>query len=305
VSTPGASPDASAPSRGLLVIVATPIGNLGDLSPRARQTLQGADLVCCEDTRRTRALLTHAGIRGKRLRSVHAGNEAARLDEVVSRLSSGATVALVSDAGTPIVSDPGARLVRAALDSGATVSAVPGPSAALTALVVSGLPSARFCVEGFLTRRGAERRRRLAALAVEGRTTVIFEAPGRLAATLAELAEVCGGPREVVVARELTKLHEEVWRGTLAEAAEEFAAREVRGEIVVVLGPAAAAAPAGDAQVVAALHRQRGRGASWRDATVAVAAELGLPRRVVYDRAIELRGRRPPGTDEPTGGMPG
>ena len=300
----GAPPDAPVPPPGLLVLVSTPIGNLGDLSPRARQTLQGADLVCCEDTRRTRALLTYAGIRGKRLLSLHARNEGARVDEVVSRLSAGAVVALVSDAGTPVVSDPGARLVRAALDGGATVSAVPGPSAALTAVVVSGLPSARFCVEGFLARRGAERRRRLASLAVEERTSVIFEAPGRLAATLAELVEACGGSRAVVVARELTKRHEEVWRGSLAEAAEAFAAREVRGEVVVVLGPAPAAAPADDAQVAAALGRHRGTGASWRDATEAVAAELGLPRRLVYDRAIELRGARSAETDE-TGGMPG
>jgi 16S rRNA (cytidine1402-2'-O)-methyltransferase len=284
-----APPDASAVAGGRLVIVATPIGNLGDLSPRAVEALRQADLVCCEDTRRTRGLLTHAGITGQRLLSLHDRNEAARLPELLALLASGKTVAVVSDAGTPTVSDPGARLVAGAVAAGAEVTAVPGPSAALMALVVSGLPTDRFCFEGFLARRGPDRRRCLEALATEERTTLIHEAPGRLAATLADLVAACGPDRAVAVARELTKLHEEVWRGSLAQAAEEFAAREVRGEVVVVLGGAAPAPPANEADLVAALRCQVDGGASWRDATATVAAELGASRRQVYELALVLR----------------
>jgi 16S rRNA (cytidine1402-2'-O)-methyltransferase len=288
--TRGEAPAEQSPTGGgRLVMVATPIGNLGDLSPRAVEALRHADIVCCEDTRRTRGLLTHAGITGRRLVSLHDRNEAARIPEVLARLAQGRTVAVVSDAGTPTVSDPGARLVAAAVAAGIEVTAVPGPSAAVTALVVSGLDSDRFCFEGFLARRGTERRQRLEPLATEERTTVIYEAPGRLAATLADLAGVCGGDRAVVVARELTKLHEEVWRGTLHQAAEEFAAREVRGEVVVVLAGAAAPAPAGEAEIVAALQRHRHDDASWRDAVTAVAHELGAPRREVYELALALR----------------
>jgi 16S rRNA (cytidine1402-2'-O)-methyltransferase len=270
-------------------MVSTPIGNLGDLSPRAVAVLAQADLLCCEDTRRTRALLTHAGITGRRLLSLHARNEGARLTEVLGHLSAGETVAVVSDAGTPSVSDPGARLVAAAVAAGVVVTVVPGPSAVLAALVVSGLPTARFCFEGFLARRGGDRHRRLAALAMEERTVVIHEAPGRLAATLADLVAACGPGRPVVVARELTKLHEEIWRGSLEEAAAEFLAREVRGEVVIVLGGAAAGLPAGEAEVVAAVRREVDGGASWRDAATTVALELGVSRREVYAHALDLR----------------
>jgi 16S rRNA (cytidine1402-2'-O)-methyltransferase len=285
---PGA-PDVAAGASGRLVLVATPIGNLGDLSPRAVDVLGHADLVCCEDTRRTRGLLTHAGITGQRLVSLHDRNEAARLPQLLGYLASGLTVAVVSDAGTPAVSDPGARLVAAAVAAGVEVTAVPGPSAALMALVVSGLRTDRFCFEGFLARRGPDRRRRLEALATEERTTLIHEAPGRLAATLADLVAACGPERPVVVARELTKVHEEVWRGSLARAAEEFAVRDVKGEVVVVLGGAAAAPPADEAVLVDALRRHVDGGASWRDATGAVAAEWGASRRAVYDLALALR----------------
>jgi 16S rRNA (cytidine1402-2'-O)-methyltransferase len=295
--------DGSGTTGGRLVMVATPIGNLGDLSPRAVDVLAHADLVCCEDTRRTRGLLTHAGISGRRLVSLNDHNEAARLPEVLGQLEAGKTVAVVSDAGTPTVSDPGARLVAAAVAAGVEVSAVPGPSAALMALVVSGLPTDRFCFEGFLARRGTDRRRRLETLATEERTTLIHEAPGRLAATLVDLGTACGPDRRVVVARELTKLHEEVWRGTLGQAAHEFAAREVRGEVVVVLAGAEAPAPAGHAEIEVALRDQVEGGASWRDAVSAVTAELGAPRRTVYDQALTLRRRdedrgRPPAEDE-------
>ena len=287
---PSEPAEPSADSSGCLVIVSTPIGNLGDLSPRAVDALGQADLICCEDTRRTRGLLTHAGITGKRLLSLHARNEAERLPEVLGQLAAGKTVAVVSDAGTPTVSDPGARLVAATVAAGIRVTAVPGPSAALTALVVSGLAPGRFCFEGFLARRGSDRRRRLEALAGEERTTVIHEAPGRLAATLADLAAVCGDDRAVVVARELTKLHEEVWRGTLADGAREFAAPG---------GPGRSGGGPGRSRTGPPGRRSRrgGRSASSRGGRsqlgatppTAVAVELGVSRRRVYDHALALR----------------
>jgi 16S rRNA (cytidine1402-2'-O)-methyltransferase len=275
---------------GTLVLVSTPIGNLGDLSPRAVETLATADIVCCEDTRHTRGLLTHAGLKGIRLMSLHAHNEMARVDAVLAHLAEGRTVAVVSDAGTPALSDPGSRLVTAALAAGATVTAVPGPSSALAALVVSGLPTDRFCFEGFLPRRGGDRRRRIDAVAHEARTVVIFEAPGRLAATLGDLSGACGPERPVVVARELTKVHEELWRGTLGEASAAFAAREVRGEVVVVLAgePESGSVP-DDVDVAEALKRRLESGDTRRDAAAMVARELGISRRRAYDQALELR----------------
>jgi len=273
-----------------LVLVSTPIGNLGDLSPRALEALGQADLVYCEDTRRTRGLLTHAGLKGVRLMSLHGHNEMARVEAVLAHLAEGRTVAVVSDAGTPAVSDPGGRLVSAAAAAGATVTTVPGPSAVLAALVVSGLPTDRFCFEGFLPRRGGERRRRVEVVAGDARTAVLFEAPGRLAATLGDLLEACGPERRVVVARELTKLHEEVWRGTLAEASAAFAERDVRGEVVVVLAgdPEADRAP-DDPDIVEALRARLEAGDSLRDAAGLVAGAMGVSRRRAYDLALALR----------------
>jgi len=273
---------------GRLVLVATPIGNLGDLSTRARETLAAAALLCCEDTRRTRQLLTHAGISGRKLVSLHGHNEVARTQEVLTRLRAGDTVALVTDAGTPAVSDPGARLVSAAIQAGVEVTVVPGPNAALAALVVSGMATDRFCFEGFLPRRGADRRRRMAGLAVDRRTVLLHETAPRLAATLAELADACGSGRKVAVARELTKLHEEVWRGRLGEAAAEFAARPVMGEIVVVLEGAPAPAGADDDEVRLALFDRQRAGDTLRDAASAVSADLGLSRRHVYQLGLSL-----------------
>ncbi|MHB1774774.1 MAG: 16S rRNA (cytidine(1402)-2'-O)-methyltransferase [Acidimicrobiales bacterium] len=274
---------------GRLVLVATPIGNLGDLTTRAHGILADADVICCEDTRRTRVLCSALGIpAGGRLVSVHGHNEAARSDQVLGWLSEGKTVALVSDAGTPAVSDPGARLVAAAVAGGHVVTVAPGPSAVLAALVVSGLPTERFCVEGFLPRRGPERRARLESLAAEERTTVLLESPGRLAGTLDELARAVGD-RPVAVARELTKRHEEVWRGGLAAAAAAFATREVRGEVVVVLGGAGPALGASDEQVAAAVASRLADGASVRDAAGAVAADLGVPHRRAYRAALAAR----------------
>jgi 16S rRNA (cytidine1402-2'-O)-methyltransferase len=281
--------------RGQLVLVATPIGNLGDLSPRARDVLAAADLICCEDTRRTRALLSACGItskgpKGDRLLSLHGHNEASRLDRVAAAVASGDTVAVVSDAGTPGISDPGAWLAGQLAAAGATVSTVPGPSSVLGALVVSGLPVDRFCVEGFLPRKGPERRRRLGALMADARTTVVLEAPSRVAATLAELA-ANDATRPAAVVRELTKLHEEVWRGTLGEAAAVFAAREVRGEVVLVVGGAPSAPPADDEAVEAAVRDalDHDPSAGPRQVAELVAASLDVPRRRAYEAALRVR----------------
>ncbi|MGH9027281.1 MAG: 16S rRNA (cytidine(1402)-2'-O)-methyltransferase [Acidimicrobiia bacterium] len=278
-------------AEGKLVLIATPIGNLGDLSPRAEAELRAADVIAAEDTRRTRALLSHAGIRaGGRLRAVHAHNERQRAAELVQEIRRGRRVAFATDAGTPGISDPGERLVRVCLEAGLAVEAVPGPSAVLAALVVSGLPTDRFVFEGFLPRRGSDRAARLEALAAEPRTTVCFEAPVRLRETLNALGSACGPDRRVAVARELTKLHEEVWRGTLGDAAEHFSEIEPRGEQVIVIGGApAGAAIVDDEAVSTALRLAIERGASARDAAAAVAAELRVPKRRAYQLAVAVR----------------
>ncbi len=276
-------------SGGRLVLVATPIGNLGDLSKRATETLAAADFIYAEDTRHTRGLLTHAGVSGATLRSLHEHNEAERIVEVLRAVSDGAVVVVVSDAGTPGVSDPGSRLVAAAADAGLPVSVVPGPSAVLAALVASGLPTDRFCFEGFIPRSGAERNRRLAVVADDPRTTVIFEAPGRVAATLADLAEACGPERPVAVARELTKLHEEIWRGTLADGARWAEQGAVRGEVVLVVGGAPAVpADVSDEVLAAALRQGLEGGERVRGVVDEVAAAFDVPRRRVYELALGL-----------------
>ena len=276
---------------GSLVVVGTPIGNLGDLPPRAAAALAGADVVYCEDTRHSRQLFSHAGITGATLRSLHRHNEDDRIDEVVRSVGAGMTVALVSDAGMPGVSDPGSRVVGAVAAAGLTVTVVPGPSAVLAALVGSGLPTDRFCFEGFLPRSGRERRSALAAVAAEPRTTVLFEAPGRVAATLRDLSEACGPTRPVCVARELTKLHEEFWRGTLAEAVAWTAAHPVRGEVVAVLAgaPVADEPGVGDEVLVAALAERLGAGERTRGVVDDVSAAFGVPRRRVYELALTVR----------------
>ena len=276
---------------GRLVLVATPIGNLGDLSPRARDALADADLICCEDTRRTRALLSAAGIpAGNRLLSLHGHNEAQRLGRVSDCVTAGGTVVVVSDAGTPGSSDPGAGLAAQLAEAGETVTTVPGPSAVIAALVLSGLPTDRFCVEGFLPRKGAERRRRVTALMKDERTSVVFEAPGRVAATVAELAGVDPG-RSVAVVRELTKIHEEVWRGALRDAVEAFAAEPPRGEVVLVVGGAPPAAPPDEDDVEGAVRTALADDPSAGPRQVAerVATALGIPRRRVYDAALRIR----------------
>ena len=289
-----AGPDGPAAQGGRLVLVATPIGNLGDLTPRAVQVLADAAVVCCEDTRRTGRLLQHAGIRARELMVVNEHTEADKVPVVLRRLAAGEVVAVVSDAGVPGVSDPGERLVAAAIEAGHPVEAVPGASAALAALVSSGLPTGRFVFEGFLPRKGSGRGRRLAALADEERTVILYEAPHRLARTLADLVEACGPDRPVVVARELTKLHEEIWRGPLAAARQRAEAADPRGEHVVVLGGAAPAVAAGDAEVLAAIARHRASGESTRDAVDGVARELSVPRRRVYTLATTPPDASPP-----------
>ena len=236
---------------GRLQVVATPIGNLADLSERVRVALAEADVIAAEDTRHTGALLQALGL-AKPLLSLHEHNESRRVPALLERLAQGEQVALVSDAGTPLLSDPGYELVRAAIAAGVEVSAIPGPSAITTALAIAGLPANRFCFEGFLPARAPERRAALEALAPEGRTLVFFEAPHRIAAALADMAAVLGAAREAVVARELTKAHETIYRGTLRELAARAAteANFARGEITLVVHGAAPAAAGVDERLL-------------------------------------------------------
>jgi 16S rRNA (cytidine1402-2'-O)-methyltransferase len=277
-------------SIGRLVLVATPIGNLGDLAPRAVEALRDADVICAEDTRRSRALMTHAGVAGgRRLVALHEHNERQRAAELVERIRRGAHVVYVTDAGMPGISDPGARLVRVVAEAGMEVRVVPGPSAVLAALVLSGLPTDRFAFEGFLPRKGADRKARLADIAVEPRTTVLFEAPKRLVDTIADLAAACGDDRPLAIAREITKVHEEVFRGTLAEALAHVRAVEPRGEHSLVLGGAAPPAAATDDEIVSAASAALDAGATARDAADDVAARLGISRRRAYAAVIAAR----------------
>ena len=277
---------------GRLVLVGTPIGNLGDLSPRAVEALTTADTIACEDTRRTRALLSHLGLpAGRRLLAVHDHNEAVRVGDVLARLDKGERVVVVTDAGMPGISDPGERLVAAVAAAGHTVDVVPGPSAMIAALVVSGLPTGRFAFEGFLPRKGAARTKRVREIAADARTTILFEAPHRVRQTVADLAAVAGDLRRVAVVRELTKMHEEVWRGTLGGAVEHLATKEPRGEYVVVLDGAPPPAPAGEHDVEAALRSRLEAGADKKSAIAEVAAALGVSKRAVYDIALSISRR--------------
>jgi 16S rRNA (cytidine1402-2'-O)-methyltransferase len=273
---------------GSVVLVGAPLGNVGDASTRLRQELATADIVAAEDTRRLARLAADLGITiSGRVVSYFEGNEVARTPSLVAAALDGARVALVTAGGLPSVSDPGFRLVRAALDAGLPVHAAPGPSAVTTALAVSGLPSDRFCFEGFLPRKAGERRARLSALAGEPRTMVFFEAPHRLAATLADLAEVFGADRPAAVCRELTKTHEEVLRQPLGALASWAADAPVRGEItLVVAGALAGVGPElSDDEIRALVASEVAAGLSTKDAVAAVAAARGLARRRVYDLA--------------------
>jgi 16S rRNA (cytidine1402-2'-O)-methyltransferase len=276
---------------GRLMVVATPIGNLEDLSPRAAATLIGADLVLAEDTRHTGRLLAHIGAETPQL-SLHEHNESERIPAVVARLVAGEVVALVSDAGTPGVSDPGYRMVAACHGAGIPVQAVPGPSAVLHALVTSGLPTDRFVFEGFLPRKGSARRERLTMIAAEPRTVVLFVSPHRAEADLTDLAAACGPARPAAVARELTKLHEETIAGTLGELAVR-AAEGLRGELTVVVGGTPPPEPeeVGADDLAARVAALAAGGTDRRDAIKQVAREVGVPKSVVYD-AVVAAGRR-------------
>ncbi|MDH3301975.1 MAG: 16S rRNA (cytidine(1402)-2'-O)-methyltransferase [Acidimicrobiia bacterium] len=293
---------------GTFYIVGTPIGNLGDLSLRAAVTLAAVDAVVCEDTRRTGGLLAHIrtnlavrsaanpdselDTRRPDLLVANEHTEYSRTPEVLDRLGRGEALALVTDAGMPTVSDPGASVIAAVIEAGHRVVVVPGPTAVSSALALSGLPAERFVFEGFLPRKGADRRDRLTALAGESRTIVVFEAPHRLLRTLRDLAAACGADRRVSVARELTKLYEEVDRTTLAEAARRFATEQPRGEFVLVLE--GAPAPSGvlsDTELTELIDRHLAAGDTTRDTVSAVVAATGQPKRRIYDLAVSRAGR--------------
>jgi 16S rRNA (cytidine1402-2'-O)-methyltransferase len=275
-------------SPGVLVLAGTPIGELRDAPPRLAAELEGADVVAAEDTRRLRRLVAGLGIRLRgEVVSYHEHNEATRTADLVQRLRGGARVVLVTDAGMPSVSDPGFRLVSEAAAAGVRVTAVPGPSAVLTALAVSGLPVDRFCFEGFPPRKAGERGRMLSALATEARTMVFFEAPHRLGATLSAMALAFGDTRAAAVCRELTKTYEEVRRGPLRELVAWAEAGEVLGEITVVVAGADPATPAVSADRALAMVRERvAEGARTKDACREVAALTGGSARALYDAAV-------------------
>jgi 16S rRNA (cytidine1402-2'-O)-methyltransferase len=279
---------------GAIVLVGTPIGNLGDLSPRAIEALRAADVIAAEDTRRTRGLLAHARVPAAgRLRAVHAHNEVDAAKALIDEAVGGARVVVVSDAGMPGVSDPGSVVVAKAIEAGVPVEVVPGPSAVLTALVLSGLATERFVFEGFLPRKGRSRTERIAALATEPRTAVLFESPRRVRAPIGDLATMCGEDRPVAITRELTKKFEETWRGSLADASRHLELTEPRGEYTIVLGPALdRTEPPSNAEIEDALRAHLSKGDSVRDAAAGVADQLGIPRRRAYELATALSRER-------------
>ncbi|MBK8248857.1 MAG: 16S rRNA (cytidine(1402)-2'-O)-methyltransferase [Gemmatimonadetes bacterium] len=272
---------------GELRVVSTPIGNLGDLSPRAVEALRTADLVLCEDTRHSRPLLRHFEVHAP-VEALHEHNEASMVARVVSRLREGAVVALISDAGTPLVSDPGARLVEAAIAAAVRVTPIPGPAALLAALVGAGLGGGPFTFLGFLERKGKERQRQLAYISVHPYQSVVYESPQRLGATLSELVETGCGERRAAVARELTKHFEEFRRGTVSELAEYYRDATVRGEVVLVVEGAAPEVPAVDPAAVRERMREwRAAGASAREVASKLVEECGKTRNEAYRLSLE------------------
>ena len=270
-------------NQGTLYLVATPIGNLGDISQRACQVLEEVEVVACEDTRRTGKLLELLGLQAKKLLIANEHTESSIGPTVVELLAQGKDVALVSDAGTPAISDPGERLVKHVVASEHHVSVVPGPSAVIAAVTLSGFATKRWTMEGFLPRKGRERRVQLKAIGLADRTTVIFESPKRLRKTLAELAAACGPDRDAVVMRELTKLHEEIVRGTLAELCERFSV-DVKGETVIVIS-AAEVQEVSDETIINALEGELAKGTKTSGAVTQVSAALGVQRNRVYSLA--------------------
>lgn len=271
-----------------LVLAATPIGDPRDASPRLREELEGADVVAAEDTRRLRRLAGEIGVTlPERVVSYHEHNEATKTAELLEAVVAGERVVLVTDAGMPSVSDPGYRFVRACIDADEVVTCVPGPSAVLMALAVSGLPVDRFTFEGFLPRKGGERRRLLTEVAQERRTMVFFEAPHRIAATLEAMAEILGPDRPAAVCRELTKTYEEVRRGGLAELAQ-WAAEGVKGEITIVVGGAERTTISMEDAIAEVLAR-KDRGARLKDVCAAVATSTGHSKKALYDAVVDHR----------------
>jgi 16S rRNA (cytidine1402-2'-O)-methyltransferase len=276
---------------GTLYVVATPLGNLGDLSPRAAQTLKAVAVVAAEDTRHSRPLLTHVGSTAE-LVSFHAHSSDGDLRRLLDRLAGGQDIALITDAGTPLVSDPGLTLVAGARERGVTVITIPGPNAVVAALAVAGLPADRYTFLGFLPRKGGDRKRLLASVAGSPWTVVLFESPLRVGALLADLAEVCGGERRAAVARELTKIFEETRTGTLAELAGYYADAPVRGEVtVVVAGSGRDPGPPVEVPAIDATERARAllaEGLSRRDVADRLAEETGITRKAAYRLVNEL-----------------
>jgi len=276
---------------GKLILCATPIGNLGDVSARLKAELSGADFIYAEDTRRAATLLQSLDVRTKP-RSYFVGNEERRAPELAGRLAAGDTVALISDAGMPAIADPGLSAVRVAIEAEAEVTVIPGPSAVTAALAVSGLPAERFVFEGFLPRKGKDRSQRIAAIATEERTIVLFSAKSRLAADLADLAETLGSERSVVVTRELTKVFEETWRGTLGQAREHWTTHEPRGEFTLVVS-GAVRLPFDLETAVAAANDAIESGESMADAVRHIAAATEISRRELYEAVLRAKTEKP------------
>ncbi|MBI4882577.1 MAG: 16S rRNA (cytidine(1402)-2'-O)-methyltransferase [Actinobacteria bacterium] len=273
---------------GQLWLISTPIGNMDDLPPRAVNTLQACALICCEDTRHSGKLLANAGVRGVRLAVANEHTESDRTAEVLELLAAGSDVAVVTDAGTPGISDPGARLVRAAVAAGHRVSAVPGPAALVMGLVLSGFDTTRFVFEGFLPRTGRDRAERIASIAAERRTVVMYESPHRVRRTVNDLLAACGTDRGIALARELTKLHEETWRGNLADAAQHLLDQAPRGEFVLVVEGASPQPLATDEAISGALRMALASGVDRRTAIATVIATTGAAKRRVYDLALSI-----------------
>ena len=273
---------------GMLYLVPTPIGNLGDISLRCRQTLEAADFIAAEDTRVTLKLLNHLGIK-KSLVSYYEHNKAFKGDVILERILAGETCALVSDAGSPAISDPGEDLVKQCAEAGVTVCAIPGPCAAITALSISGQATGRFCFEGFLSTSKKSRREHLDSLKSETRTMIFYEAPHKLLSTLEDLQEAFGSDRSISLCRELTKLHEEVVRTTLSEAVERYTQNPPKGEFVLIVAgaePEAKEVPS-ETDAAARVAQLIAEGLSRKDAVKQTAKELGLPKNVVYDIALK------------------
>ena len=270
-----------------LWLVATPIGNLDDISPRAISVLRAAKVICCEDTRHSGTLLKRMNVTPERLIVTNDHTEHDAIEEVLMLLASNEVVAVITDAGTPAISDPGERLVKAAVAAGHAVHATPGPVAFVVAATISGLPTDRIAFDGFLPRSGAERRERLTEVARERRTTVLYEAPHRLEKTLVDLASSCGVDRRIALTRELTKMHEEVWRGSLAEAVKHSQTVAPRGEYAIVIAPALnTEVEVTDEEIVRELAARTANGLSKRDAIDEVTAAFGVARKRVYAIAV-------------------